>query len=229
MELYDLQADPGERVNLAAQLPAVRDSLSKWMDIAALESLARGRENPVERSLSKEERDQLLSLGYTTPRNVAPPAADSLAIWYFPASQRGPALGLADPRERLEAYNDRVRARSYAEAGSASLSRGDLAGAESYFRSALHFDPAQVEAHLGLSEIFARRGQWNRSILVLRHAAEQNPADSNIVLELSKMLADRGQSQEAITVLERAIHEGSDALRLVSLRDSLRSARRRTD
>lgn len=229
LELYDLESDPTERTDLSEKLPAVRDSLAALMDMVALQSLERGRERTVEHSLTKEDRERLLSLGYATPGNVTPPQADSLAIWYFPLAERGPVLGLADPRERLGAYNERVRARSYAGAGTTSLTRGDLAGAEERFRSALHFDDTQVEAHLGLAEVFARRGQIDRSILVLRHAAEQNPADSAVVLKLSQMLADRGDSHAALTVLEQAILEGSSAAQLIALRDSLRSANRRTD
>lgn len=229
LELYDLASDPEERVDLSASMPAVRDSLAMLMDVVALQSLARGRQSAEEHSLSQQEREQLLSLGYVTPGEAAPPQTDSLAIWYFPPEERGPALGLADPRERLGAYNERVRARSYAGAGTTSLARGDLAGAEERFRSALHFDPAQVEAHLGLAEVFERRGQHDRAILVLRHASEQNPEDSTVALTLSRALAARGDSREALVVLQQAIHEGVRSQSLLSLRDSLRAAGPRTD
>jgi len=210
-------------------MPAVRDSLAMLMDGVALQSLARGRMSAEEHSLSQQEREQLLSLGYVTPGEAAPPQTDSLAIWYFPPEERGPALGLADPRERLGAYNERVRARSYAGAGTTSLARGDLAGAEERFRSALHFDPAQVEAHLGLAEVFERRGQHDRAILVLRHASEQNPEDSTVALTRSRALAARGVSREALVVLQEEIHEGVRSQSLLSLRDSLRAAGPRTD
>ncbi|MCA9726152.1 MAG: sulfatase-like hydrolase/transferase [Candidatus Eisenbacteria bacterium] len=224
LQLYDLRADPGEKTDLAASQPAVRDSLAALMDAVALQSLEHGREEAVGRTISQEERDRLFSLGYVAPQAVSPPRADSLAIWYFSPEERGVALGLSDPRERLEIYNQTVKARSFTLSGQNALAEGDLAEAERAFRGALHYDAAHVEAHLGLAEVFERNGEADRALLVLRHAAEENPADETIALRLSDALTKRGRRVEALHVLNRALAEGASAVQLRARRDSLRSA-----
>jgi arylsulfatase A-like enzyme len=62
LELYDLEADPGERRDLSATAPAELERLRTLL--AAWESLVPARERPAPAELSPEELQKLRSLGY---------------------------------------------------------------------------------------------------------------------------------------------------------------------
>jgi arylsulfatase A-like enzyme len=66
IELYDLDADPGERRNLAEERPELRDRLLRELD-ARLERAARAAVAVPERHLAEEEVKALRELGYIDP------------------------------------------------------------------------------------------------------------------------------------------------------------------
>lgn len=66
IELYDLDADPGERRNLAEERPELRDRLLRELD-ARLERAARAAVPVPERQLAEEEIRALRELGYVDP------------------------------------------------------------------------------------------------------------------------------------------------------------------
>jgi choline-sulfatase len=142
VELYDIAADPHERRDLAAQEPGVRDSLLAHMEAAARASLALGARGASPVSLTPEALERLRSLGYIGETAAPPAPADSLAIRVYPPAERGPAIGLADPRAAIAAYNRRLMARSYEKAGQLALDRGDPAEARRCFTQAIAADSA---------------------------------------------------------------------------------------
>jgi arylsulfatase A-like enzyme len=66
IELYDLEADPEERRNLAEQRPELRDRLLHELE-ARLEQAARVGVAAPERRLEEEELEALRKLGYVDP------------------------------------------------------------------------------------------------------------------------------------------------------------------
>ena len=142
VELYDLAADPREQRDLAAHEPGVRDSLLALMDAVARASLELGAHGASRVQLTPEAIERLRSLGYVGETPLPPAPADSLAIRVYPPAARGAALGLADPRTALAAYNRRLMARSYEKAGQLALDRGDLVEARRCFTQAIAADSA---------------------------------------------------------------------------------------
>jgi hypothetical protein len=163
VELYDLAADPREQRDLAAREPGVRDSLLARMDGAARESLAHGARSASPLPLTTEAIERLRSLGYVGETTAPPAPSDSLAIWIYPPPMRGAALGLADPRTALAAYNRRLMAKSYDKAGRLALDRGDLTEALRCFTQAISADSTLTDARVGLALVRAgRRAETQR-------------------------------------------------------------------
>lgn len=204
-ELYDVVADPGEHLDLAPAHPAVVDSLRRVLDDAGLYAAARGAQAAQTMEPSDEERERLLSLGYVTPDGGAAPTVDSLAVWYFPAGERGRELGLADPRERLREYMARTVARSFVKSGEAAFAAGDDRAALDFFQQALQSDPRIVSAHLGIAQILERNGRPDDALTALRTARQSVPASDRVSLALARTLRDRGKLGEALRVLEDAV------------------------
>ena len=63
VELYDLEADPGETNDLSAARPALRDQLLRELE-ERLERARQGATPPDLRHLSEEEIESLRALGY---------------------------------------------------------------------------------------------------------------------------------------------------------------------
>ena len=92
-ELYDLDNDPGEQINLYEERPSVAAALAK-----RIADLDRGTErHPTNRSeVSTDIRDRLASLGYTS-------GSPSLPISILPNS--------ADPKDHITRFNELTRRR----------------------------------------------------------------------------------------------------------------------
>jgi arylsulfatase A-like enzyme len=66
IELYDLEADPAERTNLAEERPELRERLLRELEVR-LEQAARGGVTAPERQLEEQEIEALRELGYVDP------------------------------------------------------------------------------------------------------------------------------------------------------------------
>jgi tetratricopeptide (TPR) repeat protein len=218
-ELYDLAADPGERANLAAREPGICDSLASLMDAVALGARADGAYAAGREALSPQQEERLRSMGYVT--TAAAPVrteaaataatADSVAMWGFPAAERGVALGLPSPRTTLPAYNRRLAARSHLRVGLAALGRDDLEAAEAAFRRSATVDTSFAEPHLRIAEICERNGDLRRQLHILGQAAAHFPANVELCLAYTDALIRAGRPEEARRVLEAALEAGADS------------------
>lgn len=229
VELYNLRKDPDEKVNLAAEKPALRDSLLSIMDAAAWHALRRGRETAVFLESTQEEQERLASLGYVSPVEMPSSSADSAAIWGFSADQRGKRIGKTDPRERLVAYTERTTARSFIKSGQASLQKGDLRGAVERFRNALKYDRESIDARLGLADSYERAGQFEQAREVLKSAEELKPRDPQVILALADILAKGGRKSEALRLLDQTIARGVRTEELEQMRAALLPVSRGSD
>jgi choline-sulfatase len=104
-ELYDIHADPGERINVAAAHPSVADAMA-----AALEKLQVPQRAPA--PVAAEAKERLRALGYVsgagplTAGGNGPNPADLIAVWTeferaLDRMRRGPAAAAVPVLERI--------------------------------------------------------------------------------------------------------------------------------
>lgn len=230
-ELYDLASDPGETRNVATDFPAVRDSLARSMDRVALLAARRGAAEAEAHALDPEEAEQLESLGYVTPRRhpledaTAGASPESLAVWIYPPHERGTALDLPHPRERLGAAQNRIVARSYYLAAVAELEAGRFEEAAKRFRAAFERSPEFTDAYLGFARAAKQAGQTEAALDCLEIAAAKLPRSGEIAAQLARSLLQRGRVGEARDVLTRARRSGAPDSLLDVVEEEVRRAR----
>ena len=215
-ELFDLSRDPGEKENLAAARPEAAAAMSEWL---------RGRAGggvPAPEEVSAETRERLQALGYVGVGSGAPAA--------------GP---LADPKDRIAAYEDLRRGMALRQSGrdEAAVAAfrevlGDhpemvdawemmgytlirlgrtREGIEAVGR-ALRLDPRRTTAHLALANVYALEGEDGLARGHAAIAAEREPAQGNEALAL--LLMERGDLEKAVLHARRSV--AADPQRIMS-------------
>lgn len=219
-ELYDLARDPGERRDLARLEPQRADSLARCMEAEALLALAAGSAPAEALTLSGAQQERLRSLGYLEAAHAPSPAAatpgpggspthlDTLAIHLYPPAERGAALGLPHPRARLAAYNRRIQARSFEQAGRRALAAGDAPRAAAAFRQAIAADSSFADARLGLAYALDAAGDGEGVLRELRAAWRALPGEPEVAATLATAMENAGLAREARAVLAEARRRG---------------------
>jgi tetratricopeptide (TPR) repeat protein len=87
---------------------------------------------------------------------------------------------------------------------------GDLAGAESQFKTAIGSRPNFIEAHLELAQIYMLTGRRDMALRENRAALESGASDIAALKQIGGMLLEEGQYDEAITAYERAREVNSE-------------------
>jgi arylsulfatase A-like enzyme/Tfp pilus assembly protein PilF len=182
-ELYDLQADPEERHNLAGEQPAVaavlKDKLSQML--ARNAPAARRAQGP---ELSPETIEKLRALGYMAYRS--PVSAEQLA------------KGLPDPKDKLEEFNAILLATDALEAGDFQKSDALLARAQEE-------DPGMYLIPYLRGQAAARRQDWKAAAAQFSRTLELNPAFDQAMTALARTLTLGGDSAGGKKWLERAL------------------------
>ncbi len=182
-ELYDLESDPGETRNIAAEQPATVAVLrEKLHAILAHNPFARQDTSAV--SLSPEAQDKLRALGYFGFR--APVSAESLK------------QGLADPKDKLWEFNSILQATD-------AFQRGRDDQAETLLTQVEQKDPQLYVIPFMLGESSLRREKWNTAAEQLQRCLTLNPNFDNAMTGLARALAKVGRTDEARTWLQKAL------------------------
>jgi arylsulfatase A-like enzyme/tetratricopeptide (TPR) repeat protein len=181
-ELYDLQADPGERVNLfAREGQRARALRSRLLDAlgGSLEAAIVGGTGPAP---DAEARRRLASLGYV--------------------SGSGGTGGQADPKDMVadfQAFTRRVRGAFQA------YDRGQFDLAAKGFEAAVSSGRAAFDIHYYLGSAYLHLGQPGRAVAPLRDAVRKNPAYTPSSIQLASALLRVNRRDEAIVVLREAL------------------------
>jgi tetratricopeptide (TPR) repeat protein len=81
--------------------------------------------------------------------------------------------------------------------GQCYLGQGHIVKAREKFQAALHLEPANETAHLGLAEIFRQEKQFDGAIAELRLALNANPGNRDSHYRLAQLFELAGKSTEA--------------------------------
>ncbi len=176
-ELYDLVQDPGEQQNLVSQRAATAEALRREAEelVARLEE----NSNPANTvAVDQATRQRLAALGY---------------IGTYSADADDPDVERANPRDKIEIYNDLIRARG--------LTLSDqVAEAETLLRRVIAEDAGVVDAHQSLGTLLLEQFRYEEAIEVLETALSMRPEDAGLVVHLTKsqMQAGRMDAAEAL-------------------------------
>ncbi len=177
-ELYDLLQDPEEQENLAPQRAATAEALRREAEelVAQFEENA----NPANTvTLDQETLQRLAALGY---------------IGGYSADADDPEVKRANPRDKIEIYNDLLRARSL-------TLRNEPAEAEVLLRGVIVEDPGVVDAHQSLGNLLVEQLRYDEAIEVFETALSMRPEDAALVLLLATTQRQAGRLDEAEKVL----------------------------
>lgn len=207
-ELYDLESDPGETVNLAER---ERRRVAEMR--AALARLDAGVRTPAIPSKPVVEDEETLralaALGYVGGQSVD--ASTSFRE-------------LADPKDRLATYNQLNRARDLARGekpgeaiplleqvlaadpavvdawftlGNVCFRRRDWECAERNYRETLARRADHDWAMIGLADTFVARGRIDDAVVGYRRHLASDPVNAQIRYRLAQVLLDAGRDAEA--------------------------------
>ena len=177
-ELYDLVQDPEEQQNLASQRAATAEALRREVE----ELVARLAENgtpAATATLDQESLRQLAALGY---------------IGGYSADANDPDVERANPRDKIEIYNDLLRAHRL-------IVQNELAEAEVLLRGVIAEDAGVVDAHQSLGNLLFDQLRHDEAVEAFESALSMRPEDAVLVRLLTSTQIQAGRIDEAEKVL----------------------------
>jgi len=217
--LYDLEQDPGETRNLAAEHPEVVARLAA--ELAALIASGRDGRTEAEAAVDDETRARLEALGYVVGSSEAVIAGDidDLAVSGIDAAAMVADVETIGRVHALLGREDYARALPLVEAlrarhptsahllGMHARLALDLARnleAIALFREALAIDPGHLEDRQRLAHLLRAEGRTDEAVEVLRGSLEREECSDTVFSALNDWLAASGRFVERVEVLERA-------------------------
>jgi tetratricopeptide (TPR) repeat protein len=184
-ELYDLEQDPGEQRNLAAERQQSATAMR-----AAIERLTAGRPLEAPGAISAADEERFAALGYIGSTRAGTPADTA---------------HLADPKDMrhvLEAYRAAVDLASEGRFGAA------IAG----LRAIITKEPGMVDVWQQMGSLLLRTGRAEEAVAAYRKVVELRPADPHGLISVAGALMRLHRLDDAREHAERAakIAEAAD-------------------
>jgi arylsulfatase A-like enzyme/predicted Zn-dependent protease len=207
-ELYDLESDPGEAVNLALRELSTVDRLRSSLSDFERDSVAKlAATAPVEED--EETLRKLASLGYVGGTTI-----DEGTSW----------RDLPDPKDRLAIYDRMGRIRAlvkdgdteeaipllqsvlreapevvdaYYTLGNCLFKKKAFVEAASYYRKTLEKRPDHDYAMIGLADTLVAQGKVDDAIAGYEHFLKQDPDNAQILYRLAEVQLDAGYDDAA--------------------------------
>jgi arylsulfatase A-like enzyme/Flp pilus assembly protein TadD len=190
-ELYNLETDPAETKNIAADQPATVAVLREKMQ-ALLAHNPFARQEAGAGNLSPDAQEKLRALGYFGFRAAVSP--ESLKH------------GLADPKDKLWEFNSILKAED-------AFQRHEDDQAETLLTNVQQKDPQIYVIPFLLGESALRRQNWERAADQLQRCLILNPNFDNAMTGLARALAKLGRADEAKDWLNKALQSNSQNYR----------------
>jgi choline-sulfatase len=221
-ELYDVDTDPGEKINLFTE----RQALGERM-IAQLRTLEGGFSRTEAAmpaaDVDPEARERLAALGY---------------VGTFVASASDPRTGRADPKDKIGLFNKLGTAMELSREregdpeasftrivallnevikedpqvidawfmlGTKYLAHGDLEQAVDKFKRTLALKPDYDLAVFNLAQAYRRMGDDNAALAGFEHYLTLDPTDPFVQYQMGEIWLDRGDLTQAEALFRRAL------------------------
>jgi arylsulfatase A-like enzyme/Flp pilus assembly protein TadD len=169
-ELYDLERDPEERVNLMADRPQAAAALR-----SGLESLVAGRGLDAPSAVSAEDRERLAALGY---------------IGASSAPRDGEAASLPDPKDKADVL------RKYREAID-RIGQGGLEEGARLLSEILRTDPQMTDVWSQQAAVLTRLGRHEEAFRAYQQVIRLNPEEPSGALGAASALVSLGRLDDA--------------------------------
>lgn len=183
-ELYDLEQDPNELVNLFDQRRTVADAM-----LRELRSRQAGWKQDAPAAKETEEVDpetraRLAALGY---------------VGSFVATSDGPDTERADPKDKIGLFNLMTTARD--------MSKGGDPGEEAIamLRKVVTEDPKVIDAWFMLGNEYFKQGKWTDAIAQFSKALELKPDYDLALINMANAYRRMGRDDAALAGYERYI------------------------
>ena len=179
-ELYDLDRDPRELRNVAADRPQTAGAMR-----GALDSLLAGVNIHAQERISKEDLARLQALGYVGSQMAVPSttASDSLP----------------DPKDKAGVLDQ------YRHASELSAQR-KYSEAIAAYRAILDAEPGMKDVWLQLGEELLRAGRYAESVEAFKRLVKLDPTDPNGLVSVATVLVRLNRLDEAVATAEAALH-----------------------
>ena len=239
-ELYDLEADPEERMNLFNERPETVRQFKTAIEDMESRVTSRSREP---KAIDAETAQRLQALGYVTASASAPSSAED---W----------KNLADPKERIDLFNRVQEATTLHLAGQDDLAKSLLASvleqapdvelaytilgnlhlqgkdyedAASVFRSALERVGESFNAVYGLAVAYKGLGRLEKAAAGFERSMDFDASGVRSVFQLAEVRMAQGRFEQAERLVRERLENEPDASLSLLLADALLAQNRRTE
>jgi len=205
VELYDLEADPREQKNLAADLgllAPIRDQALRFM-----EEGSRGAFTADMKGIDEETRQRLAALGY---------------VGTFADPNRLKGRSLASPKSKIGVFNELSRAREMGLEGKADEAVRIIQGI-------VASDPDITDAHFALGNVYFKAERYAEAAAAFLTAYELRPDDAFTVINIANSYQRMGKAEMAEVFVLDHIGRGFEDPQLFFLLGRLNFERKRYD
>ena len=183
-ELYDLREDPGELDNLVDKKASLGHDMKREL-LALMEKYStKGIEETGPRKLDQDSLVKLQALGY---------------IGSFHASSKGKGERLADPKDKIELYNEIKLAQFFS-------AEEKMDQAEKKIKEVLGKDPSVLEARYILGNIYSKQKKYEEALEEYKKALEVDPEYYEAIFGMAQAYKRNGKYEEAILGFKRMIN-----------------------
>ncbi len=178
-ELYDVEADPGERANLAPVRESTRVGMRR-----ALDTLLASATIEAPGAMTPEDRARLEALGYVGARASVPGDADADA--------------LPDPKDHVQVLAAYDQARDL-------VRQGRFGEAIDQLRAIADGRPAMVDIWIEIGGLLVREGRLEEAVEAYKRVVEAAPRDRTALIGVADGLYRLGRLDEARAQAEAAV------------------------
>lgn len=181
-ELYDVQNDPEEKHNLAAEQTATVSVFKAKLDVLLKKNSYQGSDASA--AMNPDVAEKLRALGYVA--------------YHSPVSPDALAKGLPDPKDKLEEFNAILSAED-------AIRAGDVASGDATLTRIQQLDPSLYIVPFLLGENASRRQDWQTSAAQFERCLELNPNFDQAMTGLARALFFLGKADDARKWTENAL------------------------
>jgi tetratricopeptide (TPR) repeat protein len=182
-ELYDILEDPGELNNLVNKKATLGHEMKRELEALIDRYSAEGIEEAGPQKLDNDSLVKLQALGY---------------IGSFRASSKQKGEKLADPKDRIELYNE-IKVAQFL------VTEKKMDQAEKKIKDVLNKDPSVLEARYILGNIYSKQKKYDEAIEEYKKALEVDPEYYESIFGIALAYKKSGKYDEAIVGFKRLI------------------------
>ena len=182
-ELYDILEDPGELNNLVNKNAALAHEMKRELEALIDRYSAEGIEEAGPKTIDNDSLVKLQALGY---------------IGSFRASSKQKGEKLADPKDRIELYNE-IKIAQFL------VTEDKMEKAEKKIKDVLNKDPSVLEARYILGNIYSKQKKYVEAIEEYKKALEVDPEYYESIFGIALAYKKSGKYDEAIVGFKRLI------------------------